>query len=221
MCVCACTCVYCMCAWEWVGRVGEGGSDLSYPTPPTSTLPQPCCLSPGAGGRYGGFVAEAVRGACPSPCFPSVCTHTPLPSSLRKRCLLGGLAAGRGVRLSFSLWEQVGGSPSGLRVPLLSTPNCLQPRLHRWLGGLRPPTFPVPGLSRPLPGQPVLPSNCQAGVWPPVCLSALPAPTPRPLATCSANQLPSASLQPPTPHGSAGLLLPGCLSTNCTSQRLT
>lgn len=113
----------CVCVW------GEGAPPSSLPENPHARCPQCCCLSPLAGGRYVGFMAEAVRRGLPgSPRSQYMHAHHPVPSLL-KECLPGGLGVRRGVayspvKLSFGLCEQVGISILA-RASLLSTTGCL------------------------------------------------------------------------------------------------
>lgn len=183
----------CLCVCGWVGGRERAQAHASLLDTPQVHCPQPRWLSPRAGGSDGGPVLEAARrGFARLPRFPSICTHTapPLPGT---GCLLGRLAAGGAsrwlVKLSLSLSEQVQDLHPGSGPP--PPPPCQPPaaaqsqRLHPPLSGLRPSLPPSPPSSPwtfwPLPG-PIGASIQLAGrrLWPPVCLSALPYPTPAP-----------------------------------------
>lgn len=190
--------------------VGEGGAQQSsLPQNPHAYCPQCCCLSPLAGGRYVGFVAEAVRRFPGSPRPQYMHAQHPLPSLLRE-CLLGRLGVRRGVvhspvKLSFSLCEQVGelclGSGPPCCLPSAACSPSEAPSLAQ-----QPETFPL-SLSL-LPSPDFLAPSGPIGAsiqlsdwcpWSPVCLSALPYPTPSsPQLAAATHRCGLAGLPPPT-----------------------
>lgn len=169
-------------------------------------------------------MVEAVR-CFQAPCFPDICTHTAPPLPVERVSLV---ATGEGCRAPLlschSAFASRWGISSWLRASLLSTTSCLQPEAPSL--AQRPETFPLslspnPGLSGPLLGQSVLPFYCQAGACSHLSVSELcPAHTPH---SARHLQRQPAALSAPAADPQVWACWPAtpCLSTNCTSQRLT
>lgn len=184
-------CVF-VCVWLG-GWAGKGSSTRVPPRHPPGPLPPtPLALASGWRERWGPRARSCQERFCQaSPLSQYMHTHRPSPP--RDRLSPGQVGSGRGIALACQAVPQPqragAGSPSWLRAS--PPPPCQPPaaaqsqRLHPPLSGLRPSLPPSPPSSPwtfwPLPG-PIGASIQLAGrrLWPPVCLSALPYPTPAP-----------------------------------------